>query len=322
MKDDLLSRVLDLWTVINILVDPSANWQVFMNTSAEPRKDPFDLSSLNGDGARSDGSRFSIDPVTHDDSHDVIIRQLLVAAEKHAANLAKLVMRGMELRLVELQKGNPFERFLPAVILIACVERWCWLFAKWETEVIDGPSDLSSTATQSAPAGGASVISTRSQDELAGGVAGMATDPAGVALLGQPAAGGGENLREGARELKSGEHREEFDFSSPYPSGVGTSRWPLPKPPTYYSQQCERFSDFLLMMLTMRHIPLSTAARLGDGVLVPQVLNPPAMSREWYEAIGVTDALLDQRRNAPLDLANQRCWELKYLGKFLRPVPP
>ena len=94
-------------------------------------------------------------------------------------------------------------------------------------------------------------------------------------------------------------------------------KWPLDKHPLHYSQQGERFSDILLMLLKMRSVPPKPQARSTDGMLVVWGEDADDKVREWYEGIGVSNELLAERSNARFVGDDPMEWELKYVGKII-----
>ncbi|KAI8941394.1 hypothetical protein NX059_002617 [Plenodomus lindquistii] len=105
--------------------------------------------------------------------------------------------------------------------------------------------------------------------------------------------------------------------SIPHPP-LRNPRWPLDKSPAAFSQQGERFSDILNMLLKMRGVPPKPTARTSDGVLAIWGDDVDDKVRDWYDGIAVTCAKLDEQANARFLGADSREWELKYVGKVIR----
>ncbi|KAF2131316.1 hypothetical protein P153DRAFT_394666 [Dothidotthia symphoricarpi CBS 119687] len=231
--DGLLPKALELWTYTRILTSPDTAWHLFSNPSLAPTLTPAVLSPPDS----LSPPRTPISPFAHPTSHNLIKAQLLGAAEKRAAALSRTLMNDLERRLLQRQQANPFETFLVAVILLACVERMCWLFRTWE----------------------------------------LPTDAA-----------------------------------------TRNPKWPLDKPPAFFSQQGERFSDTVNMLLKMRGVPPKPVPRSGDGVLVVWGEEGDGKVREWYEGIGVSGGMLDERAAARFVGEGPREWELKFVGKIIR----
>jgi hypothetical protein len=93
-------------------------------------------------------------------------------------------------------------------------------------------------------------------------------------------------------------------------------KWPLDKPPAFFSQQGERFSDILNMVLKMRGVAPKPTLREADGVLVCN--GPDDVVRIWYEGIGVSKQVLDQRASAGFVGVDGGEWEFKFVGKIIR----
>jgi hypothetical protein len=95
-------------------------------------------------------------------------------------------------------------------------------------------------------------------------------------------------------------------------------RWPLDKTPAAYSQQGERFSDILNMLLKMRGVPPKPTPRNTDGMLVVWADDADAKVKAWYDGIAVTTQVLDEKVNAKFVGEDPREWELKFVGKIIR----
>ncbi|KAH9865389.1 hypothetical protein J1614_008972 [Plenodomus biglobosus] len=95
-------------------------------------------------------------------------------------------------------------------------------------------------------------------------------------------------------------------------------RWPLDKSPAAFSQQGERFSDILNMLLKMRGVPPKPTPRSTDGVLAMWGDDVDENVRDWYDGIAITCEKLDEKANARFEGADSREWELKYVGKVIR----
>jgi hypothetical protein len=262
-QDGLLTKALELWNLTRALTSPTVDWHIFSNPSLAPTMAPSttvtDLETIN---------RTPITPDNNRPSYDLIKMQLIGATEKRAACLARIVMNDLERRLLQRQQASPFETFLVAVILLACVERMCWLFRTWETD--NSNTDLQSTET--------------------------------------PPPQTDDNI---AQALQSAPVSENVSNPTLHP------KWPLDRHPSHFSQQGERFSDILLMLLKMRSVPPRPQARSTDGMLVIWGDDADEKVREWYEGIGVTNELLAGRSNARFIGDNPSEWELKYVGKIV-----
>ena len=267
-QDGLLNKVLELWYLTRVLTSRNLDWQLFSNPSLSPTMAPAAMAPADLESS----VRSLISPSDHSSSYNLIKMQLQGATEKRAACLARIVMNDLERRLLQRQQANPFETFLVAVILLACVERMCWLFRTWEDQgpAIAIPHDQPDAAL-------------------------YPTFP--------------ERTSDGdiAQALQS----------APSAMVPRHPQWPFDKQPAYYSQQGERFSDILLMLLKMRGVPPKPVARNADGMLVMYGDNVDEKVREWYEGINVTTHTLDERSNATFLGKDPQEWELKYMGKII-----
>ncbi|KAF2182245.1 hypothetical protein K469DRAFT_712861 [Zopfia rhizophila CBS 207.26] len=262
--DSLLSRVLELWISTSILTSKDLEWHLFSNPSSPPAMAPAIMSASDLENT----SRTPLTSVNNPNSYELIKMQLLGAIEKRSAGLSRAVMNDLERRLLQRQQANPFETFLVAVVLLACVERMCWLFRTWENK---GPApNINHEASQTAP-----------QPET---ISAQTVEPAARpdALLPQR-----------------------------------NPKWPFDKQPAYYSQQGERFSDILFMLLKMRGVPPKPVPRAEDGMLVLWGEDANEMAKEWYESIAVTSEKLAERANARFEGNDAKEWELKYISKII-----
>lgn len=196
-------------------------------------------------------------------SYSLIQQQLLGATEKRAAALSKTIMNDIERRLLQRQQAKPFETYLVAILLLACVERMCWYFKTWETNGNTTNSNTTATSNEGEQ---------------------MASDDESTLLT----------LNEAV-----------------------SSKWPLDRPPPHYSQQGERFSDILVMLLRMRNIPPKTTTRLSDGVIVLAGDDVDPVAREWFESVGISNDWLKERPSARYTGKTPEEWEGKYWSKVI-----
>jgi hypothetical protein len=115
-QDVLLTRVLELWATVHILVDHELTWNISerVNIDAEPGQGPV------------------IDRNANDGTYGLLCLQLNAAAEMKAAELCKSVLADLERRLLQRATSGSFETFLVTIILLNCVEKSTWLFKSWE----------------------------------------------------------------------------------------------------------------------------------------------------------------------------------------------
>tara|TARA_R110002003_G_scaffold32_9_gene1980 strand:- start:7970 stop:10189 length:2220 start_codon:yes stop_codon:yes gene_type:complete len=270
-QDQLLPKALELWNLTRILTSKTMDWHLFSNPSLPPTVAPPTLS----ESEIEDPTRTPITALNHSLSYSLIKMQLMGATEKRAACLGRVVMNDLERRLLQRQQANPFETFLVAVILLACVERMCWLFRTWEVQ---------QPTTASEP------------------------DTAPPALA-------NETDLAAALQSASSPTTATPDITQPPPRHP---KWPLDRAPSYFSQQGERFSDILNMLLKMRGVPPKPTARNTDGMLVVWADDADEKVKDWYDGIAVTTQVLDERAKAKFVGEDSREWELKYVGKILR----
>lgn len=101
-------------------------------------------------------------------------------------------------------------------------------------------------------------------------------------------------------------------YKSPYKAPPRD--WPLDKPPHYFWQQGERFSDLLCSMLRLRRVPPKTET--PDGVFI--ATDEPVKVAEWYEAIQLKVKTLEDAKR-PFEAENENAWEFRWIGKaFLK----
>jgi hypothetical protein len=271
-QDGLLAKVMELWHYTQILTSRNLHWHLFSNPSLPPTLSAPTLSPTD----MEDATRSPITALNHPSSYNLIKMQLMGATEKRAACVARVVMNDLERRLLQRQQANPFETFLVAVILLASVERMCWLFRTWE---VANPSDPAHVDAHTDP------VSKVDED----------TDLVS-ALQSPPLSSTDANVQAAPRHPK----------------------WPLDKSAASFSQQGERFSDILNMLLKMRGVPPKPIPRSTDGMLVMWGDDVDETIREWYEGIAVTTQILDERANAKFEGADPAEWELKFVGKIIR----
>ncbi|KAF2199879.1 hypothetical protein GQ43DRAFT_419298 [Delitschia confertaspora ATCC 74209] len=260
-QDGLLGRVLELWVATRILTEEHLEWHMFSNPSLPPGMAPAMMTQTD----LENNSRTPITVVNNHESYDLIKMQLMGALEKRAATLSRVVMNDLERRLLQRQQTSMFETFLVAVVLLACVERMCWLFKTWEDHSGHDRAPQHDTVT--------------SEGDMA------------------------QALQASQQQLQAEQPR--------------SSRWPLDKMPAYYSQQGERFSDILYMLLKMRGVPPKPVPRSEDGVLVLWGEDVEPTAKEWYECIGVTNDSLVERADASFQGNDPREWESKYIRKII-----
>ncbi|PYI12588.1 hypothetical protein BO78DRAFT_392433 [Aspergillus sclerotiicarbonarius CBS 121057] len=96
-------------------------------------------------------------------------------------------------------------------------------------------------------------------------------------------------------------------------------RWPLDKRPPYYSNQGDRFSDILHMLLKMRSLPPKATPRPDTGIL-KAVDGSDENATRWFDMIKVTPLFLEQRQATVFDPSDSRSLDLRYGAKLLPPT--
>jgi hypothetical protein len=118
-QDTLLTRVLELWAMVHILIDHEVRWTVSVRVDT--------------DEPSGQGIEIPNDPSVGG-SYNLICLQLNAAAEKKAAAICKDVLNELERRLLARSSQVPFATFLIAIIFLNCIEKSTWLFESWEQE--------------------------------------------------------------------------------------------------------------------------------------------------------------------------------------------
>ncbi|KAF2431122.1 hypothetical protein EJ08DRAFT_649198 [Tothia fuscella] len=101
----------------------------------------------------------------------------------------------------------------------------------------------------------------------------------------------------------------EKPYQSPYKPPPPS--WPLDKPPHYFWQQGERFSDLMCSMLKLRKVTPKTEIRNGVFVAVGE----SDQVREWFEGIQLKKKDLMEARMRPADAEDDTAWEFRWMGK-------
>ncbi|KAH7130763.1 hypothetical protein B0J11DRAFT_549003 [Dendryphion nanum] len=292
-NDGLLSKALELWNLTRILTSRNVEWHLFSNPSLAPTIAPASMSSSDLEHPQ----RTPITTVNNPQAFDLIKMQLEGATEKRAACLSRVVMNDLERRLLQRQQANPFETFLVAVILLACVERMCWLFRKWED------------ATPSPPA------PTQNSEFLNPG---PHHDPNHSASHHAPQ----QHLSSDdtlAQALQSQDDHQISHLQSqlPFDLPAHPPKWPFDKHPAHFSQQGERFSDILNMLLKMRGVSHTLAPRNHDGILVLLGDDLDENVKSWYQGVALTREVLAEKRNKGFNGVGPEEWELKFVSKIV-----
>jgi len=285
--EDLLCRILELWICTRIIAGPD-RFHVYYNLEQLSSFSPTVVQPSDKEPNKVGSQRKPIvDGSDAQDSYKAITGQLLAATERCAASTSKFVMNELERRLLQRQQANPFDTFLVSVILLACVERMCWLFQTYEADT--------STNSPTQPEG------ERRKPSL-------------------------PHLSEILAQDMPPDNRADSAFhgllTPPLSHTRSPAPWPLEEAPAFFGQQGERFSDIVHMLLRMRNIPPKTVigpsgflvAADGDAKGVGATNDT---ARQWFEAIKLRPAMLAERRDAEFEKSDWTCWELKFVSKIL-----
>jgi hypothetical protein len=117
-QNELLTRALELWVIVCILVDPNTPW----------------IISERIDDRAPAGAGPIINKNAGDKVYDNLCGQLNAASEKKAAQMCKEVLNDFEKRLLQRANTSAFDFFLIAIIILNCVEKSIWLFKSWEQD--------------------------------------------------------------------------------------------------------------------------------------------------------------------------------------------
>lgn len=271
-----MASVLELWVATQILTDPETTLTIFANTALPPSLIPARLTPSEVNANAASNSRAAIEPIRSCESYHLITLQILAAAEKRASALSKIVMNGLERRLLQRHQADAFETFLVAVILLLCVERMSWYFQTWNTSRAH-TSESTAAVVQSLASS-----PTGSMNEFEVRVAEALTEAATVAASGSTkfarmqTDGHADDTAPSARDAPIlppissliTQPSTEDSFAVDDNDGVlrmnsgsrlpTLGEWPLDHEPAYYSHQGERFAEIVHMLLKMRAIPPRT----------------------------------------------------------------
>ncbi|KAH6716850.1 hypothetical protein BKA61DRAFT_312471 [Leptodontidium sp. MPI-SDFR-AT-0119] len=114
IDDTLLGQALELWSVVQMLVDHNPRWTI--------------SERVNIDAQAGQGPSVTVP------SYDLLVSQLNAAAEKKASTLCREVLSVLERRLLARSASSKFDTFLIALIVLNCVEKSTWLFKSWEQD--------------------------------------------------------------------------------------------------------------------------------------------------------------------------------------------
>ena len=122
-SDQLLRRCTELWSRVTVLVDPTFSFKLV----AEPG-DITDAATYCQDHAVPG---LAMTPNEWPQSCHLINMQLRTFIEQRVGVLADGIIRDLERRMMEKPHDNQFHTFIAAVILMNCVERISWQYARW-----------------------------------------------------------------------------------------------------------------------------------------------------------------------------------------------
>lgn len=117
-QDSLLTRVLELWAMVHILVDHELSWTISLKSSEADSGQGIEIANDH----------------TGAGTYNLVCLQLNSAVEKKASQICKDVLNELERRLLARSSATAFATFLVALIFLNCMEKSTWLFESWEQE--------------------------------------------------------------------------------------------------------------------------------------------------------------------------------------------
>jgi hypothetical protein len=124
-SDSILERTMELWSAVLLLVDSNF---MFKFVARPGTADPVSCTQ------QSSETGLPLSRTDWPHSFILINLQLRAIVDKWAGNLARSIMIDLERRLVQRSTEDRSHTFIAAVLLLNCMERMCWHFAKWEQE--------------------------------------------------------------------------------------------------------------------------------------------------------------------------------------------
>jgi hypothetical protein len=116
--DPLLSRVLELWSTVHILIDHELKWSI------------SERASMDADVGEGIG-------IEQGTTYQLLCMQLNAAIEKKAAVISRTVLMDLERRLLlRLDRRAGFKTFLTTLILLNCIEKSTWLYDSWNQDFL------------------------------------------------------------------------------------------------------------------------------------------------------------------------------------------
>ncbi|KAL8882488.1 MAG: hypothetical protein Q9192_007575, partial [Flavoplaca navasiana] len=92
--------------------------------------------------------------------------------------------------------------------------------------------------------------------------------------------------------------------------------WMLERSIDSYIEQAARFAEFLSKLFQMRGILADVRPNPEDGVLQGGPRNTPTVD-QWLSEMQFTSVSLDERRRAPLDESDHRCFDFRFASRLL-----
>ncbi|MCJ1384280.1 hypothetical protein MMC17_007396 [Xylographa soralifera] len=121
-NDILLSQATELWNLTTLLLDSDPQWKIYTYNGPPSN---IHLHIL--------PDRENLHPLSrHTADHRHIRTQLRALTEQQAAKLSRSLLHDLERRLLQKSHSQSFGTFLVALVLLACVERMCWLYHAWD----------------------------------------------------------------------------------------------------------------------------------------------------------------------------------------------
>ncbi|KAF2094490.1 hypothetical protein NA57DRAFT_80296 [Rhizodiscina lignyota] len=288
-KTTFVIRVIELWICTNMLC---GSWP--LSLSVDPTRSVVS-EPLTGDAVINpnleNGIAYPLTPKSHAKAYELIIAQILGATEKRAAIVAKNVMNELERRLLQRQQAQSFETFLVSVVLLACVERMCELYKTFGPD----PASLPLEGAEAQPSHADDPELAALAQEILGGVPAQ-----GIEVIDDP------KTPAIHPDLPGTDEDPNPQDSIP----VSCKPWPLDRPPSFYHEQGERFSDILDMLFKIRNIVPHTTVRAKDRMVVPQGWESGEV-KQWFESLRLVEM-----QEGVSEVSDEGS-DTKFLGKIL-----
>ena len=121
--DLLLKRCTELWSRVIFLVNPALSFKLVAELG--------DITDATASRQGHAVPGLAMTPTEWPQSCHLIHMQLRAFVEQRVGALAEGIIRDLERRLMEKPQNNHFRTFIATVILMNCVERMSWQYARW-----------------------------------------------------------------------------------------------------------------------------------------------------------------------------------------------